>query len=117
VSVASATDDLIGSQEDVRDVLLHFIETYRDLPVLWAVSLKECSYKDSATCYKLVTIVKEVRKGATREDVKKISSLRTNCRKELNKADDSKRLGIGTDNVLILTKMLYFPRTVKLINK
>jgi hypothetical protein len=93
-------EDLTGFHKDVRDVLSRFIEAYTDLPVLWVVSLKEYSNKKNknAARDKLVTILKEIKKDTTREDVrKKIDSLRTNYRKGLRKVNDSRSSCVGTD--------------------
>jgi hypothetical protein len=90
VSVSSAVKGPRRSHEDVRVVLLRFIETYRHLPVVSGVSFKQFSNKEikNATCDELVTILKEIMKDATREDVEnKVSSLGTNYRRKLKKVN------------------------------
>jgi hypothetical protein len=49
-----------GSHEDVCDILLRFIEAYRDLPILWDVFLKYFSNIDNTVgaCDELDAILK-----------------------------------------------------------
>jgi hypothetical protein len=82
--------------------LLRFIETYMELTVLWDTLLKEYSNREKKNMAydELQVIYEDLKKYATREDVKrKINSLRTNYRKELKKIEKSKRSGSDVDDV------------------
>jgi uncharacterized protein Smg (DUF494 family) len=90
----------------LRDVLLRFIEAYRDLPVSRDFSLKYDfnKHKKSTANDELVTTLNEIKKDTTREDVKyKIISLRIIYRKELKKV-----------NVQISGLMMYTNQNVRL---
>ncbi|XP_064619485.1 uncharacterized protein LOC135482929 [Lineus longissimus] len=90
------------SKLEERQFMLTCIELYRELPALWKVKSKEYSdrnKKDAA----YQTLLEKYRKRypkASRDDLtKKLNSLRTNYRKELNKVQQSSKSGAGTDEV------------------
>lgn len=97
-----SNDDSSTKNTDKKDVLLSFIENYRELPILWDVTLKQYSDKNkrNQAYEKLLAIYKQINKNATIQDVKrKINSLRTNYRKERKKVEGSQKSGAGTDEI------------------
>jgi GTP cyclohydrolase I len=84
---------------------------YRDLPILWDVSLKHYSNNErkDAACSEYATILKEIMKDETREGTKNTtSSLQSNYRKLLKKVNYSRCSGITTDDFAIQIKMSDF---------
>ncbi|XP_076061489.1 uncharacterized protein LOC143037247 [Oratosquilla oratoria] len=79
-----------------QDVFVRFIRAYRDFPMLWDVTSEDYLNKGKKTAAydELLSILREVKPDAVREDVKKkINSLRTNYRKEVKKINDFKMMG------------------------
>ncbi|XP_055633572.1 uncharacterized protein LOC129773929 [Toxorhynchites rutilus septentrionalis] len=91
-------------------VLKSFITTYEKLHVLWNPT--DPNYKNkikrNAALIKLQAIYVKCKPGATLSDVRrKINTLRSNYRKELNKIEESKRSGAATDNVYIPSSWVF----------
>ncbi|KAH8363831.1 uncharacterized protein LOC110189064 [Drosophila serrata] len=87
---------LMSGAEENRHYLRAFIQTYRDLPVLWDTSLRDYTNREKrAEAYlRLVPIYHYLKRDATVEDVKKkINTLRTNYRKELKVVESAMRAG------------------------
>ncbi|XP_037936975.1 uncharacterized protein LOC119670827 [Teleopsis dalmanni] len=87
----------ITPAEENRNYLRAFIQTYRNLPILWDTSLRDYTNRDKrAEAYEqLVPIYRYLKRDATVEDVKKkINTLRTNYRKELKVVECSRRTGL-----------------------
>ncbi|XP_030385381.1 uncharacterized protein LOC115632391 [Scaptodrosophila lebanonensis] len=87
---------LMTGAEENRHYLRIFIQTYRDLPVLWDTSLRDYTNREKrAEAYqRLVPIYHYLKRDATVEDVKKkINTLRTNYRKELKVVESAIRSG------------------------
>ncbi|CAI9598000.1 unnamed protein product [Staurois parvus] len=81
-----------------------FIDTYREMPCLWKVKSK--AYSNRLLCdeamKKLIELCKTVCVNANENYVKnKIANLRTVFQKELNKMENSKKSGAGTDDVYV----------------
>uniref|UniRef100_A0A1A9WCE1 MADF domain-containing protein n=1 Tax=Glossina brevipalpis TaxID=37001 RepID=A0A1A9WCE1_9MUSC len=86
----------INGAEENRQYLRAFIQTYRNLPVLWDTSLRDYTNRDKrAEAYQqLVPIYRYLKRDANLEDVKKkINTLRTNYRKELKVVESARREG------------------------
>ncbi|KAI9588627.1 putative uncharacterized protein DDB_G0282129 [Glossina fuscipes] len=91
----SLTKSINGAEEN-RQYLRAFIQTYRNLPVLWDTSLRDYTNRDKrAEAYQqLVPIYRYLKRDANLEDVKKkINTLRTNYRKELKVVESARREG------------------------
>ncbi|XP_017053463.1 uncharacterized protein LOC108096403 [Drosophila ficusphila] len=87
---------VMSGAEENRHYLRAFIQTYRDLPVLWDTSLRDYTNREKrAEAYlRLVPIYHYLKRDATVEDVKKkINTLRTNYRKELKVVESAMRSG------------------------
>ncbi|KAH8246165.1 hypothetical protein KR038_001171 [Drosophila bunnanda] len=87
---------VMSGAEENRHYLRAFIQTYRDLPVLWDTSLRDYTNREKrAEAYlRLVPIYHYLKRDATVEDVKKkINTLRTNYRKELKVVESAMRAG------------------------
>ncbi|EDW40623.1 uncharacterized protein LOC6604786 [Drosophila sechellia] len=87
---------VMSGAEENRHYLRAFIQTYRDLPVLWDTSLRDYTNREKrAEAYmRLVPIYHYLKRDATVEDVKKkINTLRTNYRKELKVVESALRSG------------------------
>ena len=85
----------------VKSVLKRFILLY-ELPELWNSASPSYSnkYKRNEPLAKLLVIYKEIKRDAKVADVrKKINTLRSNCRRELNRIKAYKRSGSATDEV------------------
>jgi len=90
------------SEKNNNSVLKRFILLYEQLPELWNSASPSYSnkYKRNEALAKLLVIYKEIKRDAKVADVrKKINTLRSNCRRELNRIKASKRSGSGTDEV------------------
>jgi len=90
------------SEKNNNCVLKRFILLYEQLPELWnsASSSYSNKYKRNEALAKLLVIYKEIKPDAKVVDVRrKINTLRSNCRRELNRIKASKRSGSGTDEV------------------
>ena len=90
------------SEKNINSVLKRFILLYEQLPELWNSASPSYSnkYKRNEALAKLLVIYKEIKRDAKVADVrKKINTLRSNCRRELNRIKASKRSGSGTDEV------------------
>ncbi|XP_044730224.1 uncharacterized protein LOC123293463 [Chrysoperla carnea] len=88
-----------------------FIDLYETLPELW--NPKNLAYIDknkrNQALDKLLTICKKVNKNANREDVrKKINTLRSNYKKEMNKIIASKSSGAGPEDVYKPTSWTFY---------
>ena len=85
-----------GIMADIRTVsrefLTEFIHMYRKYPCLWKVKSKE--YSDRVK----KNLAYEHLKIKLKEIVKKINSVRSCFRKELQKVNDSKTFGAGADD-------------------
>lgn len=95
-AVASDSVSFTQTKSDARDVILRFIRTYKQLPMLWDVTSKDYmnKAKKNEAYDELLVIFRGIKKDAVRDDVKKkINSLRTNYRKELKKINDPKNSG------------------------
>ncbi|XP_060657243.1 uncharacterized protein LOC132792047 [Drosophila nasuta] len=87
---------IMSGAEENRHYLRAFIQTYRDMPVLWDTSLRDYTNREKrAEAYqRLVPIYHYLKRDATVEDVKKkINTLRTNYRKELKVVESAMRSG------------------------
>ncbi|XP_017864335.1 PREDICTED: uncharacterized protein LOC108614637 [Drosophila arizonae] len=87
---------IMSGAEENRHYLRAFIQTYRDMPVLWDTSLRDYTNREKrAEAYqRLVPIYHYLKRDATVEDVKKkINTLRTNYRKELKVVESAMRTG------------------------
>ncbi|XP_017843802.2 uncharacterized protein LOC108600627 [Drosophila busckii] len=87
---------IMSGAEENRYYLKNFIQTYRDLPVLWDTTLRDYTNREKrAEAYmRLVPIYHYLKRDATVEDVKKkINTLRTNYRKELKVVESAMRSG------------------------
>ncbi|KAH8278200.1 hypothetical protein KR044_002040 [Drosophila immigrans] len=87
---------MMSGAEENRHYLRAFIQTYRDMPVLWDTSLRDYTNREKrAEAYqRLVPIYHYLKRDATVEDVKKkINTLRTNYRKELKVVESAMRTG------------------------
>ncbi|EDV50422.1 uncharacterized protein LOC6543610 [Drosophila erecta] len=87
---------VMSGAEENRHYLRAFIQTYRELPVLWDTSLRDYTNREKrAEAYlRLVPIYHYLKRDATVEDVKKkINTLRTNYRKELKVVESALRSG------------------------
>ncbi|XP_034482693.1 uncharacterized protein LOC117788138 [Drosophila innubila] len=87
---------MMSGAEENRHYLRAFIQTYRDMPVLWDTSLRDYTNREKrAEAYlRLVPIYHYLKRDATVEDVKKkINTLRTNYRKELKVVESAMRSG------------------------
>lgn len=79
-----------------REKMINFIETYRNLPILWDRTCKDYVNRDekSKAYNKLLLVYRKNVKEATIQDVKKkINSLRSNYRKEVRKVEHFKNYG------------------------
>lgn len=88
-----------------------FIDLYETLPELW--NPKNLAYIDknkrNQALDKLLNICKKVNKNATREDVrKKINTLRSNYKKEMNKIIASKSSGARPEDVYKPTSWTFY---------
>lgn len=93
-----------------HELLTEFIEVFRNNPCLWKISSND--YRDKnrklQAYNSLLEIIRKVEINATVDNVKKkINSLRAGYRKEYKKVQDSKRTGIGTDQVYV-PKLWYY---------
>ncbi|XP_075160476.1 uncharacterized protein LOC142233436 [Haematobia irritans] len=82
--------------EENRHYLKVFIQTYRNLPILWDTTLRDYTNRDkrSEAYQQLVPIYKYLKRDANLQDVKKkINTLRTNYRKELKIIESARRQG------------------------
>lgn len=87
---------------ETNHVMKKFIETYELLPQLWNATspLYMNKYRRNEGLAKLLDIFKQLKPDATIKDVrKKVNTLRSNYRRELNKIKASKRTGSGTEDV------------------
>ena len=78
---------IMGDKNAEKGFILEFIEVYRSLPALWDVKCKDyCNRSKKGEQYEvLIEKYRENYPDAEKQDViKKINSLRTNFRKELN---------------------------------
>lgn len=108
---AFSENESVSESQSEREILEHFIDTYRQLPELWNTTSNDYSNRDKKKegYIKLLNIYKKVKKDAKIEDVKKkINSLRTNFRKELKKIKDSQRTGSATTDVYEPSSWLFF---------
>lgn len=102
-----------------RDAILRsFIDMYEGLTELWNPT--DPNYmnktKRNAALDKLISIYAKSKPGANRADVRrKINTLRSNCRKELKKIEDSKRSGTGADDVYTPTSWVFY--SLQFMNK
>lgn len=100
--------------EEVRGTENHlrcFIETLETLEVLWNCSKEDYKnkIKRKAAIVKLIPIYSKIKPGATEKDVRrKINTLRCNYRKELKKIQDSKRSGVGSEEVYQPTSWVFY---------
>lgn len=79
-----------------------FIISWEALPLLWDKREKDYlnKYKRNEALEKLLEIYKNIKPGATIQDVKnKINTLRSNYRRDLKKIIASQRSGAGADQV------------------
>lgn len=94
--LATHSIKIMSGAEENRHYLRAFIQTYRDMPVLWDTSLRDYTNREKrAEAYqRLVPIYHYLKRDATVEDVKKkINTLRTNYRKELKVVESAMRSG------------------------
>lgn len=93
-----------------RKSLLEFLEVWQNEPCLWQVDSEDFHNKDkrSIAYEKLINKLKEEVNDATLEHVKrKISSLKTAYRRETKKIQDSKRSGVGVEDIYV-PKIWYY---------
>ena len=93
---------IMGDKNAEKGFILEFIEVYRSLPALWDVKCKDyCNRSKKGEQYEvLIEKYRENYPDAEKQDViKKINSLRTNFRKELNRIRNAEKSGAGADDV------------------
>ncbi|KAK7073040.1 hypothetical protein SK128_003471 [Halocaridina rubra] len=111
-------EDINGKRNE-RDVLLEFIQTYRDYPALWKVKSKEYTNKiaRSEGIAALQDVLKELEPNCTREAViKKINCLRSSFRREYRKIEDSKKFGTSPDDVYA-SSLWYFEEMMFVVDQ
>lgn len=102
-----------------KEQLLHFIESYRNLPELWDIECPSYSnrIKKAAAYDILIENLKPLESDANRESVvKKINNLRSTFQKKLKKVNDSKRSGMGSDDIYV-PSLWYFNDLMFLVDK
>ncbi|KAK7070658.1 hypothetical protein SK128_012776 [Halocaridina rubra] len=100
----------IYEKRNEREVLLEFIQTYRDHPALWKVKSKAYYNKiaRSKGISALQDILKELEPYCTRDDViKKINCLRGSFRREYRKIENSKKCATSPSDVY-MSSLWYF---------
>jgi hypothetical protein len=87
------------NENNNKSAIKRFIVSYEQLPELWNSAGPSYSnkFKRNEALAKLLVIYKDIKPDAKVVDVrKKINTLRSNCRRELNRIKASKRSGSGT---------------------
>ncbi|CAJ0968718.1 unnamed protein product [Ranitomeya imitator] len=89
-----------------QDCVRALIEMYRSLPCLWKIKSKDYSnrYMKREAYEKLVAVYREYHPTETVDENivrKKIQALRTVFKKEVNKVENSKKSGAGTEEVYV----------------
>ncbi|CAJ0967372.1 unnamed protein product [Ranitomeya imitator] len=89
-----------------QDCVRALIEMYRSLPCLWKIKSKDYSnrYMKREAYEKLVAVYREFHPTETVDENivrKKIQALRTVFKKEVNKVENSKKSGAGTEEVYV----------------
>ncbi|XP_069618525.1 uncharacterized protein [Ranitomeya imitator] len=89
-----------------QDFVRALIEMYRSLPCLWKIKSKDYSnrYMKREAYEKLVAVYREYHPTETVDENivrKKIQALRTVFKKEVNKVENSKKSGAGTEEVYV----------------
>ncbi|CAJ0919057.1 unnamed protein product [Ranitomeya imitator] len=89
-----------------QDCVRALIEMYRSLPCLWKIKSKDYSnrYMKREAYEKLVAVYREYHPTETVDENivrKKIQALHTVFKKEVNKVENSKKSGAGTDEVYV----------------
>lgn len=93
---------IMGDKKAEKQFIVEFIEVYRGLPALWDVKSKDYSNraKKGEQYDVLIEKYREKHLDAEKQEVvKKINSLRTNFRKELNRIHDAEKNGAGAEDV------------------
>lgn len=101
MSINSSTECANAKQHE-KNIILQFINCYREHPALWKVKSQEYSNKIERNkgIVQLVEILKELEPECTRDGVmKKINSLRSAFRREHKKHENSKKSGAATNEV------------------
>ncbi|XP_076298584.1 uncharacterized protein LOC143217826 [Lasioglossum baleicum] len=96
---------------DGDECLRRFIGEYETLPELWSKVHPNYlnKYKKQRALEKLLLIYKEMKPTAILKDVsKKINTLRSNYRRELNKIKTSMRSGSGTNEIYKPTSWVFY---------
>jgi hypothetical protein len=89
------------SEKNNKSALKRFIVSYEQLPEPWNSASQSYSneFKRNEALAKLLVIYKDIKPDAKVVDVRKklYKTLRSNCRRELNRIKASKRSGSGTE--------------------
>ncbi|XP_076049017.1 uncharacterized protein LOC143029829 [Oratosquilla oratoria] len=108
-----------NGKRNEREVLLEFIQTYRDHPALWKVKSREYLNKISRNkgLVALQEVLKDIEPNCTREAVmKKINCLRTAFRREYKKFENSKKSGSCPEDIYI-PSLWYFDEMMFVVDQ